>query len=136
MQQLALFALSILVIDGCGMVANGFHQPVLVDSVPTNTEVQIDGKRYTTPVILDLRRGQVHTVICVNGGGASVTRNVYPSTNGVVQLLDFVTLPLIANVVDTALGTDTDLRPDALVIPAPPLGAGPEFNSPPPGGAL
>jgi len=124
---LALWAMS------CGVVAHGRTQRVLIDSLPTGAQVEVDGVAHTTPVFLDLSRKEHHTVIARNPNGAIVWRPIESQADVVWVLVDLGTLPLVANVIDSALGGDRELRPDALVIPFPPADAPPTYRSIPTG---
>ncbi|MFI5365572.1 MAG: hypothetical protein ACHQ4J_08115 [Candidatus Binatia bacterium] len=116
---------------GCGLIFNGTRQQVMVDTAPAGGTVEVDGVRHQTPVTLDLRRKDVHTVVATNARGATVTRNIIPEGDTLFVLMDLGTCPVLCNLVDSAFGGDRTLVPSPLLMPLPPENAGPEFRSGP-----
>ena len=67
MRQLQAWTLVVVVAlalgaTGCGVLAHGRTQRVLIDSLPPSREVEVDGVAHTTPVFLELSRKEHHTL--------------------------------------------------------------------------
>lgn len=121
---------SILVVcSSCAYVSHGTKQTVLIDSIPTNATVELDGESITTPAKLKLVRKKQHVVIARNANGAVVQRVIYSESRPVWMWADLLLLPVIGNLIDIFTGADHELVPEQLTIPLPPDDAGPEFQS-------
>jgi len=104
-------------LSGCGYALNGTTQKVRIDTVPTGAQVQVDGKPYTTPVELELKRGTHHTVTAKTTYGAPLASHIRSETQWRYQVVDFFITPILGNIFDGASGGDSELVPSQLVIP-------------------
>jgi len=104
---------------GCGLVFQGTRQQVAIDTIPSGRAIEVDGKPYTTPVTVDLKRKDKHVVTASNDHGAIARRVIEPVSNSFWHLPDAILLPFFGNVIDIVSGADRKLHPDALVIPVP-----------------
>jgi hypothetical protein len=127
-RRLPLVAI-LFVCGSCAYVSHGTTQTVLIDSVPTNATVELDGEPITTPAKLKLVRKMRHVVIGRNANGAVVQRVIYSEPRLVWMMIDLLMLPVVGNLIDILTGADHELVPEQLTIPLPPEDAGPEFQS-------
>ena len=104
-------------LSGCGYVQHGSTQKVFIDTMPTGAPVQVDGKTYTTPVELELKRGNHHTVTAQTTYGAPLASHIRSETQWRYQAFDFFVTPIIGNIFDGATGGDSELVPSTLVLP-------------------
>jgi hypothetical protein len=123
---------------GCAAMANGRYQKIVIDSAPTPGTVEVvwwcgrdcrDSATYATPARVALRRNRSYSVYAKNENGALVERIIYSQHQGYWQALDFLLLPIVANLIDLAAGADYELSPSQITIPLPPPDAGPEYRS-------
>ena len=102
---------------GCGYVTHGSTQRVFVDTMPSGAKIAIDGKPYTTPVDLQLERGNHHTVTAQTTYGAPLASHIRSEIQWRYVIASFFLPPIIGTIIDGVTGGDCELVPAELVIP-------------------
>ncbi len=71
-----------LLVSGCASIVSGRHQDVQVISNPPGAEVMIDGmKRGSTPMVVELKRSERHTIKLSKEGYLEETRGTKKGFN-------------------------------------------------------
>jgi hypothetical protein len=107
-----LLSIAILPLTGCALARRGTKQPVLVTTSPSDQSVMIDGIEYTSPMRINLSRGDDHSVTAVSRTGKVRTRQILSQRDILWHITNFYAcIPLICNIFDFATGADSDLSP-------------------------
>jgi hypothetical protein len=78
-----VFGLALLPLTGCATIIHGRHQTVGISSSPPGAKVTVDNQSMgVTPVNLELKRNQEHTVIVSLDGYESWSGTLQPSASG------------------------------------------------------
>jgi len=109
--------------SGCATIIHGTTQNIPVSSVPTGAKVTVDqSTAYTTPTVLDLPRGENHTLqVSLEGYHTEVMR-LQSVTSGAV-MGNLIAGGLIGWGVDAASGAQYRLVPESLHITLRPIKA-------------
>lgn len=102
---------------GCGYVLHGSTQNVHIDTVPSGVKVEVDGKPYTTPIDLELARGNHHTVTGRTTFGAPLSSHIRSEIQWRYVVASFFLPPIIGTIVDGVTGGDCELVPTEVIIP-------------------
>ena len=102
---------------GCGYVLHGSTQIVHIDTAPSGARVQVDGEPHTTPVDLDLQRGNHHTVTAQSASGAPLASHIRSEIQWRYAIASFFLPPIIGSIVDGVTGGDCELVPSRVLIP-------------------
>lgn len=102
---------------GCGYVLHGSTQNVHIDTMPSGAKVQVDGKPYTTPIDLELERGNHHTVTAQTASGAPLASHIRSEIQWRYVVASFFLPPIIGSIVDGVSGGDCELVPTEVIIP-------------------
>jgi hypothetical protein len=104
---LAAIMLSVLSCGGCATLLRGSRQTLTFTTVPSEAEIWIDGKSYTSPVEVTLRRKSIHQVVVSKDGYRTMKFAIDPEWDG-VSLVGNIILPggSVGLVIDNASGAD------------------------------
>src|SRR5262245_46724066 len=84
------FVISLLA-SGCASIIQGKYQDVGIESDPTSAQVIVDGlRRGTTPAVVELERGKVHTFELRKEGFESRVGTINGSVQGGWVFLDIL----------------------------------------------
>jgi hypothetical protein len=99
--------LSVLFCGGCATLLRGSQQTLTFQTVPSEAQISIDGKSYTSPADVKLRRKEVHEVIISREGYRTLKFAIDPQWDG-VSLVGNIILPggSVGLVLDNASGAD------------------------------
>jgi len=114
--MLLLFAVAMLS-TGCATIICGSHEDICIDSIPHGQTVIVNGRDYTTPVVVPLRRAANHQVQFPNGTVIKIGSIGWPNFESFLNLLilPFGLLPyFVAIIVDMSTGATRNLEPDYL----------------------
>ncbi len=84
--------LSVLFCGGCATVLRGSRQTLTFQTVPSEAQVLVDGKSYTSPAKVSLRRKEVHHIIVSREGYRTLWFAMDPEVDG-VSLVGNIILP-------------------------------------------
>ena len=104
---IAVVMLSVPICGGCATLLRGTRQTLSFRTIPSEAEITIDGKSYTSPVEVELRRKSVHQVIVSKEGYRTLKFAIDPQWDG-VSLVGNIILPggSVGLVIDNANGAD------------------------------
>jgi hypothetical protein len=109
--------------SGCATIANGTSEKVHINSDPAGAQITIDsGETLTTPVDVDLARGQTHTVVFHKDGYQDETTTLTSGESGKV-LGNILIGGIIGVGIDEASGAAKKLSTDDLEITLVPVAA-------------
>ena len=118
---------------GCATLKRGGHQMVKLETEPTAADVLINGKHYTSPVELKLKRNKPHDVTVTKAGYQGVTfkfRGKWDAGGaGAVALDAVVPGGSVLFLIDTLAGADREFSKMA-TITLPPLPPGAPATQP------
>jgi hypothetical protein len=109
--------LALALTTGCGYVLHGSTQNVHIDTMPSGAEVEVDGRPYTTPVDLELSRGDHHAVTGRTANGAPLSSHIRSELRWRYVAASFFLPPIIGSIVDGVTGGDCELVPSEVFIP-------------------
>lgn len=117
MKSLVVLTLALTLTTGCGYVLHGSTQNIHIDTVPSGARVEVDGKPYTTPIDLELARGNHHTVSGRTTTGAPLSSHIRSELQWRYVIASFFLPPIIGTIVDGVTGGDCELVPSEVIIP-------------------
>lgn len=111
--RLTLLLLFLLCSSGCATIISGTTERIRFESTPPGAQLTVDGRRYTTPAEVELRRLKNHDAEFVLPEYLPVQRQVLRTTNAWVYG-NILIGGLIGLMVDFANGAANDLAPDVV----------------------
>jgi hypothetical protein len=117
MTRAIVFLTLIYFVLGCAYLSHSRRKPVFIDTAPSGYDIEVDGKRHTTPVTLYLKRKDNHTVVGFGADGKTTTRKILAERNSKWNLGHVFWLPVAWNV--PGLISDTDKAPMPLHLMVP-----------------
>lgn len=106
----SLSVIILITIFSCASIINGTKQDIRINSDPTGAQVSIDGIKYTTPVVVKLKRGKNHSLLFTKEGYKPVTMKIDKELNAWV-LGNLIFGGVIGIIIDFADGAAYKLSP-------------------------
>ena len=112
------FAIPLVVASGCATIVQGENQSVPVETTPSGASVIVNGiDMGQTPLVLDLKRGDDHTIEFQLDGYRTSALRLNKSLDFVPAVVGNVfSWGLIGIVVDFASGAAYELEPEELLV--------------------
>ncbi len=103
-----------LTLSGCATLVNGRTEKVTIDSSPPGADVLVDSdQHYTTPITLDLKRKDMHTLVFDKAGYQEDQEDLTSSTSGWIWV-NFLLGGIVGIMVDESTGASNKLSSDSV----------------------
>ena len=106
-----LSVIILITVISCASIVCGTKQDIQINSDPTGSQVSIDGVKYTTPVVVKLKRGANHSLTFTKEGYNTVTMKIDKEFNSWV-LGNLIFGGVIGLIVDFSNGAAYKLSPE------------------------
>jgi len=112
---LSLVGVGAMLSAGCGVIFNGTHETIQVQSAPAGAKVETTPPTgtYTTPTQLSLERKYSYTLAFTKDGYSPATFSIQNHTKGGIIVLDVLLTGLIGVVIDASTGGWYGLSPES-----------------------
>jgi hypothetical protein len=115
---LSLVAVGAILSTGCGVIFNGTHQTIQVQSAPAGAKVETTPSTgtFTTPTQLSLERKSNYTLTFTKDGYSPATFSIQNHAKGGIIVADVLLTGLIGVIIDAATGGWYGLSPEAATV--------------------
>jgi hypothetical protein len=132
----SLAAVSLLE-SGCASVVRGSSEKLIIQSSPSGAEVKLStGQAGVTPWEVEVKRKDTIFVTMTKSGYKEVSTALISSIDGaslgIGTVANFVTLPILNDVIDYKTGANFSHKPNPLVVTLIPLGSSETYQLPAP----
>lgn len=123
--------------SGCASVVRGSSEKLIIQSSPSGAEVKLStGQAGVTPWEVEVKRKDTIFVTMTKSGYKEVNTALISSIDGaslgIGTVANFVTLPILNDVIDYKTGANFSHKPNPLVVTLIPLGSSDTYQLPAP----
>ena len=116
---------SLVLFAGCGAMVNGPTQNVKISTMPPGAAITVDGQHLSSPVRLDLLRGQDYSINASMPGFESATAEIHTYPDNSIVLANCVFFLCLPQLWESGSITQQRLSPEEVEITLNPIGWSP-----------